>query len=213
MKILFLGKIGDERCANAARQMERMGDVLCFNGAWGDPLPKEARDWTGDLIISYLSSWVVPQSLLDRATAINFHPATPEYPGIGCNNFALYENAKTYGATCHHMAAKVDTGRVIKVRRFPVAPDETVATLIEKTYEAQAALFADVMGEFAKTGTFPESQERWTRQPFTRIEFEALRRIEPDMTAEEVQRRVRATDFPPYGPYIELHGHQFQLHR
>ena len=56
------------------------------------PFPKEAKKWQGDYIISYLSRWIVPSYLLNNAkiASFNFHPASPEYPGIGCNNFALY---------------------------------------------------------------------------------------------------------------------------
>ena len=38
------------------------------------------------------------QNLLKKAkkSAVNFHPASPDYPGIGCNNFALYDNAYLY---------------------------------------------------------------------------------------------------------------------
>lgn len=214
LRVLFLGKRGDERCARARQWCERhFAAVDYFDGDWGDPLPEAARQWRGDVIVSYLCRWVVPAQLLERAAvaAINFHPATPEYPGIGCNNFALYENAPTYGATCHHMAARVDTGGIIQVRRFALAPRESVATLLERTYAAMAELFEDVMSGFLRTGRFPQSAETWTRPPFTRAQFEALRRIEPGMTADEVERRVRATDYPPWGPYIELHGHQFQL--
>ncbi len=88
----------------------------------GRSTAREARSWQGDYIISYLSRWVVPAELLERArrAAVNFHPASPDYPGIGCNNFALYENAAEYGVTCHHMAPRVDSGEIIAVRRFPV---------------------------------------------------------------------------------------------
>ena len=73
--------------------------------------------------MSYLI-WVVPEWLLRKAkiAAINFHPASPDYPGIGCRNFALYENAKEYGVTCHHMSATIDTGSIIEIKRFPIFP-------------------------------------------------------------------------------------------
>ena len=61
-----------------------------------------------------------------KTAAINFHPASPEYPGTGCNNFALYENAGEYGVTCHYMAPKADTGKIIKVKRFPVFANDDV---------------------------------------------------------------------------------------
>lgn len=214
IRVLFLGKRDDPHGARAGAWCKQQGwDVQYLDGAWGDPLPQAARDWQGDLIISYLSRWVVPAGVLARAgvAAINFHPATPEYPGIGCNNFALYEGAATYGATCHHMAATVDTGRIIDVTRFPVAADETVASLLLRTYAAMAAQFEQVMTRFLSTGVFPVSAEQWTREPFTRAQFEALRRIDPGMPVDEVTRRVRATDYPPYGPYVELHGFKFKL--
>lgn len=213
-RVLFLGKRSDAQCTSAlAWCQQQFPDVKYFDGVWGDPLPQAVRDWQGDLIVSYLSRWVVPAEVLAQArvAAINFHPATPEYPGIGCNNFALYENASTYGVTCHHMAASVDTGRIIDVSRFAVLPEDSVASLLERTYAALAAQFVRVMSEFARTGRFAESVEHWTRPPFTRVQFEALRRILPGMPAEEVARRVRATDYPPYGPYVELHGYKFKL--
>ncbi|MEO7642777.1 MAG: formyltransferase family protein [Ramlibacter sp.] len=214
LRVLFLGKRGDQRCVQARAWCEQnFCEVAYFDGDWGEPLPEAARQWRGDLVISYLCRWVVPVAVLERAglAAINFHPAPPEYPGIGCNNFALYENAPTYGATCHHMAARVDTGSIIQVKRFDMAPDQTVASLLERTYAAMAELFGDVMSAFVRSGNFPQSGENWTRPPFTRAQFEALRRIEPGMPADEVARRVRATDYPPWGPYVELHGHKFQL--
>jgi methionyl-tRNA formyltransferase len=109
------------------------------------------------------------------------------------------------------MAATVDTGRIIDVARFPVAADETVASLLQRTYAAMSAQFQRVMDGFLRTGEFPVSAQQWTRKPFTRVQFEALRRIDPGMPADEVARRVRATDYPPYGPYVELHGFKFKL--
>ena len=137
--ILFLGKADDPDCARAlAFCQEHFTDVTHCLGVWGDPLPEAARDWEGDYVISYLSRWVVPEFLLERArkASFNFHPASPDYPGIGCNNFALYEDAKEYGVTCHHMASKVDTGAIIAVKRFPVYPEDGVAELLERTYVA-----------------------------------------------------------------------------
>ncbi|MES2413230.1 MAG: formyltransferase family protein [Pseudomonadota bacterium] len=214
MQVLFLGKRGDPLCAIMRDWCEQhIGETLYFEGEWGEPLPEAARQWQGDLLISYLCRWVVPTSLLAKArvAAINFHPAPPEYPGIGCNNFALYENASVYGATCHHMAAQVDTGRIIQVNRFLVAPEETVASLLERTYVTMAELFKQVMSSFLRTGDLPESGERWTRVPFTRLQFEELRRISPEMSPEEMRRRIRATYYPPWGPYVELNGHKFQF--
>lgn len=211
--ILFLGKANDAYCERAMHFCQtRFKDVTACLGVWGDPLPEVARNWDGDYILSYLSRWVVPAYLIMRArkASINFHPAPPEYPGIGCNNFALYENAKEYGVTCHHMAPKVDTGKIIAVRRFPVSPQEGVAELLERTYEHQIALFLQIVGQLAEGKDLPRSNERWARQPYTREEFNALFLITPGMSKEEIARRIRAVSYQHWQPYVELHGYRFE---
>ncbi|MCA1899150.1 MAG: hypothetical protein LDL50_00440 [Chloroflexi bacterium] len=211
--LLFLGKAGDSDCARALDYCRKHFARVAFClGKWGDPLPDDIRRWEGDYIISYLSRWVVPQDLLERAriAAVNFHPASPEYPGIGCNNFALYEDAKEYGVTCHHMARKVDTGRIIKVRRFPVYPEDGVEELLARTYENQIALFFEIAEIMARGGELPVSTETWTRPPFSRKQFNELFRITPEMSADEVRRRVRAVSYRQWQPYVNIHGYRFE---
>jgi methionyl-tRNA formyltransferase len=211
--LLLLGKADDADCARALEFCrENFLQVTHCLGKWGDPLPENIRQWEGDYIISYLSRWVVPEELLKRArlAAINFHPASPEYPGIGCNNFALYENAKEYGVTCHHMAGKVDTGRIIAVKRFPVYPEDDVAALLSRTYEHQIALFFEIAQLMAESKPLPVSPETWSRPPFTRKQFNELFRITPDMPKDEIARRVRAVSYGPYQPYVEVEGYRFE---
>ncbi|MBI5840518.1 MAG: hypothetical protein HZB19_10485 [Chloroflexi bacterium] len=213
ISILFLGKADDADCARALEFCrQRFARVTFCLGRWGEALPPEARDWEGDYVISYLSRWVVPESLLKRArrAAINFHPASPDYPGIGCNNFALYEDAKEYGATCHHMASKVDTGTIIAVKRFPVYPEDNVDTLLKRTYENQMELFFEITGLMAEGKELPVSTEKWTRPPFTRVQFNELFKVTPDMSADEIARRVRAVSYKTWQPYIELKGFRFE---
>ena len=211
--ILFLGKEGDPNCLAALKFCQQNASQVTYSlGKWGDPLPDEAKSWEGDYVISYLSRWVVPAYLLERAkkAAINFHPASPDYPGIGCNNFALYENSPDYGVTCHHMAAKVDTGGIIKVLRFPVFPTDTVESLLERTYAYQLTLFYEILGIIFEGKPLPVSDETWSRPPFTRKEFNALMTITPDMDEEEIARRVRATSYGIYQPHVTLGSYTFE---
>lgn len=214
LSILFLGKEEDPYCAKALEFCQSyFKEVTACLGVWGDPLPRKAAEWQGDYIISYLSRWVVPDSLLKKAdiAAINFHPASPDYPGIGCNNFALYENASEYGVTCHHMFPKVDTGEIIAVRRFPISPSDDVASLLTQTYETQLSLFYELIGGIASGKSLPTSDETWTRKPFTRKEFNQLFIITPDMSQEEIAKRIRATNYKNWKPYIVLGDYTFEL--
>ena len=211
--VLFLGKADDPDCLRVLEYCRQaFAPATHCLGRWGDPLPDDVRAWEGDYIISYLSRWVVPAELLGRATraAVNFHPASPEYPGIGCTNFALYEDAREYGVTCHHMAPQVDTGQIIAVKRFAVDPADDIASLLKRTYEHQIALFFEIAPLMAEGRQLPVSPEAWQRAPFTRAEFNELFRITLAMTKDEIARRVRAVSYGAFQPYVELEGYRFE---
>jgi len=166
-------------------------------------------------LISYIGPWVIGKNLLDITTlaAINFHPGPPEYPGIGCTNFALYHGAKQFGITVHHMEPKVDSGEIIMVKRFPVAPSDTVWTLSQKCYAYIFAAFCELLPLFKECSDFRGmSNEVWRRKPYTRKELDALCEITEDMSDEEVKRRVRATTYPDMpGAYIKKGGYKFEF--
>lgn len=214
ISILFLGKKKDEYCEKALRHLtQNFNNVMSYLGKWGEPLPEDIGWWEGDYIISYLSRWIIPESLINRSkkAAINFHPATPSYPGIGCNNFALYENATEHGVTCHHMKKQVDTGNIIAVKRFPVFPSDDVSTLLSRTYDVQLTLFYEIVGKILIGEDLPISTEKWLRKPFSRKEFNELCTINTGMDEEEIKRRVRATNYLHFKPTILLGGYEWEL--
>jgi methionyl-tRNA formyltransferase len=212
--VLFLGKKKDEHVKKALKFCQlNFTDVTAYLAKWGDPLPEDIGSWEGEYIISYLSRWVIPEYLLRkvRIAAINFHPASPQYPGIGCNNFALYEKAKEYGVTCHHMTSCVDKGAIIAVKRFPVFATDNANTLLSRAYDYQLILFYEIASLLLEGKKLPVSEESWTRKPFTRKELDQLGRITPDMSKEEVAKRIKATNFGVWKPTIELQGFVFEL--
>jgi methionyl-tRNA formyltransferase len=212
--ILFLGKENDEHCRKALEFTQKnFCDITFYLGKWGDPLPEDIGWWDGDYIISYLSRWIIPKFLIKRAkmAAINFHPASPSFPGIGCSNFALYENASEYGVTCHYMAAKVDTGRIIAVKRFPIFDTDNVSTLLIRTYDYQLTLFYEIMGKIIRGERLPISNDKWERKPYTRNEFNDLCKITPEMDSNEISKRIRATDFMDFIPVVTIGDYTFEL--
>ena len=197
-RILFLGKKGDKNCKKAINFIENnFQDFEIYLGKWGDPMPLEIKDWEGDYIISYLSRWIIPGYILEKAkkAAINFHPASPDYPGIGCNNFALYDEAEFFGVTCHYMSPKVDTGPIIEIKKFPVFASDSVSSLLSRTYDFQLILFYIILGKILRNEKLPVSTEKWTRKPYTRQDLNELDNITKDMDAKEIKKWKRATYF------------------
>jgi len=213
-KILFLSKRREdfyvERAIDFTRQLFPNTQVLL--GLPREPFPAEGLAWQGDYVISYLCPWVVPASVLESASqaAINFHPAPPQYPGTGCTNFAIYHGVKEFGATCHHMASKVDSGKVIAVSRFAVFEEDTVYSLTQRCYGYMLALFYDIVTKIVLGEALPESDEKWTREPYRLKDLNELKRITPDMAEDEIQRRIKAVTYPGYpGAYVEIAGERF----
>jgi methionyl-tRNA formyltransferase len=209
---LFSNEVG--RFVQTANEKDYGGSVLS-DGCAGAGWPYFEKY---DYLISYISPWVIHKRLLDivQIAAINFHPGPPEYPGIGCTNFALYDGAGSFGITVHHMLPKVDTGKIIMVKRFPIAENETVWTLSQKCYAYIFAAFCEMLPLFKSGWDFPrykdEEVETWTREPYTRKQLDELCVITEDMSDEEVARRVRATTFPGMsGAFIEKGGRKFHV--
>jgi methionyl-tRNA formyltransferase len=212
--ILFLGKEKDKHCLKALKFIYgNFSDVTYHLGKWGDPLPEDIGWWEGNYIISYLSRWIIPEHLINKAkiAAINFHPASPSYPGVGCNNFALYKNASEYGVTCHYIAKKVDTGKIIAVKRFPLFQTDDVSTLLSRTYDFLLTLFYEIIGKILNGEKFPVSNDKWERKPYTRNEFNELCRITPEMDSTEIYKRIRATNFKQFKPIVNIGEYMFEL--
>ena len=212
--VLFLGKAADEKCSRALSMIQQhFARVTSYLGNWGDPLPPGLAHWEGDYVISYLSRWIVPANVLEstKLAAINFHPGPPEYPGFGCVNFALYENAKEYGVTCHHMAPRVDSGPIIAVKRFALVAEDNVESVLARSHACLLELFQDIISGLIKSGELPESGEQWSRKPFSRKQLDELGVLRVDMPEAEVARRIRATNYAQWKPKLVLGPFEFEL--
>lgn len=189
-------------------------ECVIYEGDRGDSFPESAVDGSYDMVLSYISPWIIPPSVLNRTKLwnINFHPGPPEYPGIGCFNFAIYNQEKTYGVTAHLMNEKVDTGKIVRVKRFPLLKNDSVLSLSKKSYENMMSLFTEVMDFILKNNRLPQSREAWKRVPYTRKQLEELCRIEPGMKKDEIRRRISAVSYPDMpGAYVELYGNRFEF--
>ncbi len=198
MSILFIGKKDDHNSTIAGQFIAtHFPGARIIYSSRHIPFPEELCDWNGDLIISYLAQWIIPGDLLKKArvAAINFHPGPPAYPGIGCTNFAIYNREKEFGITCHHMQAKVDSGNIIAVRKFPVFPADTVYTLTQRCYAEIIQLFYFIIGEILQGHELPLSNESWLRKPFTRRQLNELCELTPDMDQAEIDLRLKATTY------------------
>jgi methionyl-tRNA formyltransferase len=211
--VLLLSSRGDEADRIAEFCRMAFSKVEVHQGDWGDPLPEASINWSGDLIISYCSRWIIHKYLLEKAsfTAINFHPAPPAYPGVGGLNWALYNNDSEFGITCHHMNTNVDAGPIIAVRSFPILFSDRVESLYRRAHLHLESLAQDILRIISNGGELPVSSLQWSGKPRTRKELNKLAVIETGMSSEEAARRIRATHFGSWKPLVKVAGYTFEL--
>ena len=153
MKVCFLTKIDKPGVEEAISFTEKKVEKLdIFSGDRLEVFPCEMSSHNYDIIFSYISPWIVPEKVLAQTKKwnINFHPGPPNYPGIGCFNFALYNKEKTFGCTAHLMEPKVDSGSIIGVDSFEVYPDDDVKALADRTYKNILNLYKDTLSYILK---------------------------------------------------------------
>jgi methionyl-tRNA formyltransferase len=213
-RVLFLSKKDNLFAQRAAEFVKtHFKEPLIFSGDRKEPLSAEVLNWKGDLMVSFISSWVYPKQLLENAAyaAINFHPGSPDYPGTGCTNFAIYNEEKEYGVTCHHMKASVDSGAIISVKRFPLKAADTVYGVTQHCYELIEEMFYEIMNCILQGKPLPVSDEKWTRKPYTRKELNELCEIKPGMSEEEIEKRIKATTYKHPWAFTKIGNRVFKL--
>jgi methionyl-tRNA formyltransferase len=213
-RVLFLGKKDKPFTERAGEYLHsHCKDPLIFIGDRRDKLPDEVLNWKGDILISFIGSWIIPESLLKNTSfaAINFHPGSPEYPGTGCTNFAIYNGETEYGITCHHMKSAVDSGNIIAVKRFPITKEDTVFGVTQQCYQLIEEMFYGIMDSILQGNPLPTSTETWKRKPYTRKELNELCYISPGMPEEEMEKRIKATTYRWPWAYTKIGNRTFIL--
>src|SRR5215470_6679976 len=113
--ILLTGNLGQQRALSAL--LREHNPALSFRGAvTRDELLAIAPDVLCNArLIAFTTGVVVPQTVFEALGhgAYNFHPGPPDYPGWAPAHFAMYDGAKTFGATAHVMERRVDSGAIV----------------------------------------------------------------------------------------------------
>lgn len=222
LQVLFFARYGCEASERILKKLlgYNYNVTVHYSKERGESISESISSWTGDFIFCFRSFVIIPPKLLAKAkvAAINFHPAPPEYPGSGCINFALYDNVQEYGVTAHFMNAKVDNGKIIEVRRFPVLKKDDLQTLLARTHMELCSICIDFIdGIYLHGLNYIEKKlaisegENWNGSARKMSELESLKNIKTTIDKYELDRIVRATYIKQYPPKINLHGYDFYL--
>jgi methionyl-tRNA formyltransferase len=190
------------------RHVSRVHDGDAFPA----PLERLLSEHGADLLVSFLSPVVVPAAALGavRLAPLNVHPAPPHWRGTGCVSYALYRDDVRFGCTVHVMLEELDAGPIVRVRYFPILPDDDNASLSARAAGCSLDLLRELIAEIAVTGRIPTCNERWHGPLHTTREFMRWATVSHDDPPDEVRRKIDAVRHPDLpGPFVELAGTRF----
>jgi methionyl-tRNA formyltransferase len=165
-------------------------------------------------LVGFTTGLIIPQSILEKIAfgSYNFHPGPPEYPGWDPIRFAIYEGARQFGVTAHAMTAQIDAGPIVGVKRFPVKENAVYADFQAGMVDALLHLFLELAKELGVSPRGPTVMDiEWSTKKFTRQRAIDLCQIPPDISEEELRKRIRAFGSGEVSlrPTIRIHGASF----
>jgi methionyl-tRNA formyltransferase len=214
----YLGKAAETFCkmlfnvrciTRSNRAMRKLPEIVEQTVSDGPPV---------DYLFNFLSPLKISKKILESAkvAAINFHPAPPEHPGVGCASYAIFEALTEgkweYGVSAHLMEEEYDAGAILKVLRFPIAQNDYCDTLFDRALNYTLMLYYEVLFQIATQGMLEPSGDLWRKKSGSRKEFEAWMTLKTDDPQELVEKKIRASRHSRfYGPYLEVFGERFAL--
>lgn len=165
-----------------------------------------------DYVLCYLSKKILKKNFLNKTKKynINFHPGPSKYPGIGCFNFALYNNEKDYGVTAHLIDEKIDSGKIIKERTFKIDKSYDVKKISGKSYMEMFFLLKEIVKMITKN-RISFSGKEWERKAYTKKDLNKLANIKNSYSKKKINKIIRCLYMHNKpAPFIIIKGFKFE---
>ena len=142
---------------------------------------------------------LIKDPLLSAYPMLNVHPSLlPRWRGAAPIERAIAAGDAETGVTIMRPVAEMDAGPICLQRELPVAPDDDYGSLSRRLAELGGELLVEALD------TSPECREQPSEGVTVAPKIQpADRRLDPELSAGELERRVRALT-PHVGAYLEL---------
>lgn len=198
--------------ASPIKQLAQQHNIPVYQPQKISEEAQRIKDLAPDLIVVIAYGKIIPQTILDipKYTCINVHASLlPKYRGAACLNAPILNGDTETGITIMKMNAGLDTGPIIKQVKVQVDTNETLETLHDKLSILGANTLPGVLIDFinGKIQAVPQDDSRATYIGLIKKEDG---KIDWDMTAEEIERMIRALN-PWPGTYGEWNNKSIKI--
>lgn len=178
-----------------------------------DETVEELRALRPDVIVAVAYGKILPQRVLDIPPhgCINIHASIlPALRGSGPVQWAILNGLDETGVTAMYMAAEMDAGDIIEIRKTPIEPYENAQSLLDRLAEIGAELLVDTLKK-VENGTVTRTPQAHECATYAPMLTKALCPIDWRRTRREIVDHVRGLDPWPVAT-AELDGKRFKIY-
>lgn len=167
-----------------------------------------------DVIAVVAYGKLLPQRILDIPPkgCINIHASVlPKLRGSGPVQWAILNGFEETGVTAMFMAAGMDTGDMIEVRKTPIDPEENAQSLLDRLAKIGAELLIDTLHrlEQGQVTAAPQDDREATYAPML---DKSMCPIDWERTPLEIKNHIRGLDPWPVAT-MTLDGKRFRVYQ
>ena len=155
-----------------------------------------------EILISVQHKWILGEEVISAVSgkAFNLHNAKlPDYKGHNTVSFAILNDENEYSVTIHWIAPEVDSGDLALESSLEVDPSETARSLYQKTLPEAENLMKDFLRLLHKNKV-PRIPLSGKGTYYGKNDWSANKVIALDDDPDLIDRKARASFFPPYEP-------------
>ncbi len=179
-----------------------------------DSVYEELKALNPELIVAVAYGKLLPQRVLDLPPygCINIHGSIlPELRGSGPVQWSILNHMDETGVTAMYMAAEMDAGDMIAVKKTPIDPMETSGELMDRIAVLGAELLSETVVAIAN-GTATRTPQDPAKVTFAPMLSKDLSPIDWSKTRREIIDQVRGLIPWPVAT-AELGGTFFKIYR
>ena len=161
-----------------------------------DAVVEELRGLKPDVIAVVAYGKILPQRVLDIPLkgCINIHASIlPALRGSGPVQWAILNGLDETGVTAMYMAAEMDAGDIIEIRKTPIEPYENAQSLLDRLASIVAELLCDTLASVA-AGTATRTKQDESKVTFAPMLTKALCPIDWSKPRRRIIDQVRGLD-------------------
>lgn len=167
-----------------------------------------------DVIAVVAYGKLLPQRILDipGKGCINIHASVlPQLRGSGPVQWSILNGFKETGVTAMYMAAGMDTGDMIEVRKTPIDPDENAQSLLNRLAGIGAELLVDTLHRL-EAGAVPAVPQDDRLATYAPMLDKSMCPIDWTKTPQEIKNHIRGLDPWPVAT-MTLDGKRFRVYQ